>query len=227
MKSCVNSFPHPKTLWQQSWNWPSFCNNLFMEVHWSGVSQWVWAGRTPTRVRVTRWRSPMGSLTWGRRSGVPRQHCIHHHLPSALPNGSAQSYPCPCCHHHDMRVLTMPPNTKKQEHQELRGATVKTPAHELQPSPCLAMRACAALNLSAERPLGQTPHPTALKSSKLALKRRHSALLSLSKGCERSSVLHCSVYAVAHSTCLPSYCWKVRDEHIWTVTETIRNTFIS
>lgn len=118
MKSCVNSFPHPKTFWQQSWNWPSFCNNLFMEVHWSGVSQWVWAGRTPTRVRVTRWRSPMGSLTWGRRSGVPRQHCIHHHLPSALPNGSAQSYPCPCCHHHHMQVLTMPPNTKKQEHQE-------------------------------------------------------------------------------------------------------------
>lgn len=118
-------------------------------------------------------------------------------------------------------------NASKHQKAGAPRATVKMPAHELQPSPCLAMRACAALNLSAECPLGQTPHPTALKSSKLALKRHRSALLSLSKGCDRSSVLHCSVCAVAHSTCLPSYCWKVRDEHIWTVTETIRNTFIS
>lgn len=119
-------------------------------------------------------------------------------------NGSAQSYPCPYCHHDDNQILTVPPNIIKQEHLDLYGAIM--PAHELQPSPCLTLRACAALNLSAEflllMFLGTDTTPNCTKSSKLSLKMHHSALLSLSKGCDRNSVLHCSIHAV---DILPAY----------------------
>lgn len=180
---------------------------------------WLWAGRVPTslshQVKKSIGLTAVG-LTQGSTASIT---CCQH-----FQNGSAQSYPCPHCHHNDSQILTMPPNIIKQEHLDLHGAIV--PAHELQPAlhpqhvllgTCLQSSSCRCSS-------AQTPQPTAHRSSKLSLQMHHSELLSLSKGWNRNSVLHCSIYAVAYSSCLQSYCYV----NIYGQSQkTIRNIFIS
>lgn len=46
-KAVLTSFPHPKNVWQQLWNWLSFCYNLSTEVHWSEICHGYELGECP------------------------------------------------------------------------------------------------------------------------------------------------------------------------------------